>query len=214
LEEAPTVQSETRPEAAASPAPVPQRRPLPATAILSFVVGLVGVAAIASAAWVFTETRRDIGRLTTDIAQIKLSLELFGKQQATSPSADGETLTDLNNRLSLLEESWRTGSAAAPATLPPLEQSGSSDVAVTPTDGDCLPTGTRFMVASGDVYPVCGTPAKVEIGAVDNGYITLADGTVIAQGGTVGLPASQCMIAVVPSDGGSISGFAEVRVTC
>ena len=70
------------------------------------------------------------------------------------------------------------------------------------------------MVAAGDRYPVCGTGAMVEIGSVDDGFISLADGTVIAQGGNIVLPNSNCMIGVVPSDGGSISGFAEIRVTC
>jgi hypothetical protein len=219
LDEIPTIQSEPRardPIDAKPPAPTLR---LSGTTLLGFVAGLVGVAALAASAWVYSETQRDVDRLATDIAQIKLSLELFNRQQsnATLPSTpDTAALTELQNRISLLEENWRNGASvpAAPATLPPLASSGQADTAVVPSSGDCLPTGTRFMVAAGDVYPVCGTPAKVEIGAVDDGFLTLSDGTVIAQGATVGLPASQCMIAVVPSEGGAISGFAEIRVTC
>ena len=70
------------------------------------------------------------------------------------------------------------------------------------------------MVAAGDRYVVCGTSAVVEIGSVDDGFISLADGTVIAQGGNIGLPNSACMIGVVPMEGGAISGYAEIRVTC
>ena len=44
--------------------------------------------------------------------------------------------------------------------------------------------------------------------------LVLADGTVIAQGGNIALPNSACMIGVVPGEGGSISGFAEIKVTC
>lgn len=196
----------------------PSRRIQPAN-LLGLVAGLVGVAGIAASAWVYSETQRDIGRISTDIAQIKLSLELFGKQHATTAPPPAATpdpaLADLANRLSALEENWRSGAtaAAAPAALPPITDTAATG-AVVPQGGDCLPTGTRFMVAAGDVYPVCGTPAKVEIGAVDDGFITLADGTVIAQGGTIGLPASQCMIGVVPADGGAVSGFAEIKVTC
>lgn len=186
--------------------------------VLSFVVGLVGVAALFATGWVYTETQRDIARLSTDIAQIKLSLELFGRQErANGPTAtpDNAGLQDLSNRLAILEESWRSGAAnAQPSTLPALPGETTAPAATTASDGDCLPTGTRFMVAAGDRYTVCGTTGTVEIGAVDNGFISLADGTVIAQGGNIGLPGTQCMIGVLPSEGGAISGFAEIRVTC
>lgn len=222
MEDTPIVQSEPRAEDEAVKAPIKAKRArLPLTSVLSFVVGLVGVAAIGASAWTYADTRRDIARLSTDIAQIKLSLALYGQQQAGQPTAaatpapDDTALTDLANRVGILEESWRSGAATAPATLPPLPN-GENQTAGTPipTDGDCLPTGTRFMVAAGDSYPVCGSTGKVEIGAIDNGFITLADGTVIAQGGTVGLPNTRCMIGVLPSDGGTLSGFAEIRVTC
>lgn len=216
MEEIPTIQSEPRRSALEREPAAPARR-LAGPTLLGFVAGLVGVAALGASAWVYTETQRDVGRLATDIAQIKLSLELFNRQHsnAQAPTAsDAAALTELSNRIGLLEENWRSGAINAQSTLPPLSPSGTAGVAPVPTDGDCLPTGTRFMVAAGDVYPVCGTTAKVEIGGVDNGFITLSDGTVIAQGATVGLPASQCMIAVVPSEGGAISGFAEIRLTC
>jgi hypothetical protein len=188
----------------------PPRRRLPLAQILSFVVGLVGIAALGASAWVYNETQRDIVRLSTDIAQLRLSLELFGRQQGTPSGTDNASLADLANRLAILEESWR--SAPAPtASLPAVPAPAATASA---DGGDCLPTGTRFMVAVGDRYPVCGTGAVVEIGAVDDGFIALADGTIIAQGGSIALPNSACMIGVVPSDGGSISGFAEIRVTC
>ena len=198
------VQGERRQQAAA-----PRHR-LPLANILSFVVGLVGIAALAATAFVYNDTQREIVRLSTDIAQLRVSLELFGRQQGTPSGTDNAALTDLANRLAILEESWRSTPAAA-TTLPATPAAAP---AATAAGGDCLPTGTRFMVSAGDRYPVCGTGAVVEIGAVDNGFISLADGTVIAQGGSIALPNSACMIGVVPSDGGSISGFAEIRVTC
>src|SRR5690606_34101701 len=98
----------------------------------------------------------------------------------------------------------------APAELPPLPVAGDS----APASGDCLPTGTRFLVSSGDSYPVCGTSGVVAIGAVDNGFIALADGTVIAAGGTIGLPDTNCMIGVVSAGEDGMTGFAEIRVSC
>ena len=191
--------------------PVPaQRRRLPLANILSVVVGLVAIAAIGASAFVYSETQREIARLSTDIAQLRVSLELFGRQQGTPSGTDNASLTDLANRLAILEEGWRNAPAPAPAAVLPAVPAAAAPAA----DGDCLPTGTRFMVAAGDRYPVCGTGAVVEIGSVDDGFISLADGTVIAQGGNIVLPGSTCMIGVVPSEGGSISGFAEIRVTC
>ncbi|MDB5472901.1 MAG: hypothetical protein JWP99_204 [Devosia sp.] len=187
--------------------------------MLSFVAGLVGVVAIGAAAWVYGETQREVAGVADALAEIRLSLEqLEGQAGGTADASASDSLLDLSNRLALLEQSWRSslfgpGETPVPA-VPAQAFAPPTATATQPTSGDCLPTGTRFMVAAGDSYPVCGTPALVEIGAVDNGFITLADGTVIAQGGTVGLPNSQCMVAVVPSDGGSLSGFAEIRVTC
>jgi len=193
----------------------PPRRRLPLTTILSVVVGLVGVAALGASAWVYAETRREIVRLSTDIAQLRVSLELYGRQQGM-PAGETTDLSDLANRLAILEQNWRdqpsgeTTGALPPLPPPEASGQGTDDVA----SGDCLPTGTRFMVAAGDLYPVCGTGAVVEIGSVDDGFISLGDGTVIAQGGTIALPDSACMIGVLPAEGAAVSGFAEIRVTC
>ena len=205
MEPTPPVQSEARPQ------PAPPRRRLPLTNGIGLVAGLVGLAALGASAWVYGETQRDIMRLSTDIAQLRLSLELYGRQQGEPAEADAAGLADLEDRLAILEDSWANAPAAAP-DLPDLPAAPA--VAATANSGDCLPPGTRFMVSAGDRYPVCGTGAVVEIGGVDNGFISLADGTVIAQGGNIALPNSACMIGVVPSDGGVITGFAEIRVTC
>jgi hypothetical protein len=214
LEETPAVQSESKSVGDAAP---PQVRRLPLGNILSFVVGLVGVAALAATGWVYTETQRDVVRISTDIAQIRLSLELYGRQQpAAAAAATGdEELLDLSNRLAILEQSWRgAASGQTPATLPPLPGEGEPATDTAASGGDCLPPGTRFMVTAGDNYAVCGTTGSVQISSVDNGFLTLGDGTVIAQGGTIGLPGTQCMIGMLPSDGGAISGFAEIRIVC
>jgi hypothetical protein len=207
LEETPKVdvQGETR-------SPEPSKRRGPAmSSVLSFVVGLVGIAALGASAWVYSETQREVMRLSTDIAQLRVSLELFGLQQAAPATADTAGLQDLTNRLAILEENWRSAPAAAPApTLP--------EVAAAPAGNanldDCLPTGTRFLVGAGDSYPICGTEASISVGSVDNGFLTLGDGTVIAAGGNIGLPGSQCMIAVVSAGQDGMTGFGEIRVTC
>lgn len=217
LEEPPTVQSE--PKTGIDARPERTRRPLPLSNILSFVVGLVGIAALGATAWLYTETQREIVRLSTDIAQIRLSLELYGQRQpvAAAATTGGESLLDLSNRLAILEQSWRGTASATPAATPsalPALPGEAAPAGAVATGGDCLPPGTRFMVSAGDSYPVCGTAGSVDIAGVDDGFITLGDGTVIAQGGTVGLPGTQCMVGLMPSDGGGISGYAEIRVVC
>lgn len=195
------------------PAPEAGRSRMPLANLLSFVVGLVGIASLGASAWVYSDTQREIVRLSTDMAQLRLSMELFGRQQGTPSGTDSAALTDLGNRLAILEESWRNGPAAVP-TPTPIAAPAAAPAAAAAEGGDCLPSGTRFMVAAGDRYPVCGTGAVVEIGSVDDGFISLADGTVIAQGGNIALPGSACMIGLVPSDGAAISGYAEIKVTC
>lgn len=222
LEETPAIQSETRttPEPSMGAAPARRVRRLPLANILSLVVGLVGVAAIGAAAWVYSETQRDIARISADIAQIRVSLELYGQSSpASGAAAEGSgSLLDLTNRIAILEQHWRgsiftPGEASAGATTP---APGFTPPAAPPvaSTGDCLPTGTRFLVTAGDSYPVCGVAANVEIGAVDNGFLSLADGTIIASGGNIGLPGTGCMIGVVSAGEDGMTGFAEIRVTC
>ena len=212
------VKAEPQPEPAPPPEPLPPE-PLPRerslwSDALSLVVGLLGIAAIGASAWVYSHTQRDILRISTEIAQIRLSLELFNRQQGTDPATGATTpadsLTDLANRVAILEQSWRGNGTGAPAAT--------SDLAGTtaPTDagGDCMPTGTRFLVTAGDRYPICGTPAVLEVLSVANGYISLLDGTVIAAGGTSPLPGTQCMLGVVSAGTEDMSEFAEIRATC
>lgn len=193
--------------------PGPARRSLPWSTLLSVVVGLVGVSALVASAWVYGETRRDVARISSDIAQLRVSLELFGRQQGTPSATDGASLTDLANRLAILESNWRTA-PATPQTVLPQALATAPTTAPAATDGDCLPTGTRFLVMAGDSYPVCGVAGTVAIGAVDNGFMTLGDGTVIAAGGNIGLPGTQCMIGVVSAGQQDMAAFAEIRVTC
>ncbi|WEK04635.1 MAG: hypothetical protein P0Y65_21070 [Candidatus Devosia phytovorans] len=190
-----------------------ERRGPSGAVLLSFVVGLVAAASLGTSAWVYRDTQRQIAAVATDIAQFRLSLELFGRQQGAAAPADTAKLADLTNRLDILEENWRNAPTAA---LPPTPEATSQTVivpdAAAAAAGDCLPTGTRFMVTRGDVYPVCGATGTVEISGVDSGFVTLADGTVIAAGGNIALPGSRCMIGVVTAD--AASGYAEVRLTC
>lgn len=201
------------------PPVLPRRNRLGGQALLSFVAGLVAVGAIAAAAWVYADTQRDLRRLSTEMAQIRVSLELFNQQLATPGTAAapaGDALLDLGNRLAILEESWRNQSAAAPApgTLPPLPGSAAAPAAAAASGDDCMPPGTRFLVTGGDNYPICGSGAEVNISAVEAGYVALADGTTIPNGGNALLRGTTCTVAVVSSGADGMTGYAELRVSC
>ena len=192
----------------------PVRGRMPLSSVLSFVVGLVSVAALGASVWVYSESQRDVVRLSTDIAQLRLSLELYSRQQRMPSTTDKASLTDLSNRLSSIEESWRNAPQAATALPETPATSATSAANGAAAAGDCMPPGTRFLVAAGDSYAICGFDGTVEIGGVDNGFMSLADGTVIAAGGNIPLPNSACMIGLVSSGEGGMTGFAEIRVTC
>ncbi|HTN60344.1 MAG TPA: hypothetical protein VL147_02170 [Devosia sp.] len=186
--------------------PRPARR---SGATLTFVVGLVAVAAIAISAWVYTQTQRDLNRVATDIAQIRLSLQLFGQQRPGDiavPASD--TLQDLSNRIGILEQDWRSQSAGAAA------QPAATAAATTGPQTDCIPQGTRFLVASGDSYAICGTPAVVAVTEVAASYVSFTDGTIITAGGNAILTGTQCTLAVVSSGADGMTGYAELRVGC
>lgn len=182
----------------------------------TFFVGLLAVGAIAASAWVYTQTQRDIRQVASEIAQIKLSLELFGRQNAAAGTgADAEALQDLQNRLAILEQSWRSAATPPPAattTLPEIPDQPANQTAGPMTD--CIPTGTRFLVTAGDVYPVCGTQGVVEVISVGASEVTFGDGTAIALGGSAILPGTNCTVAVLTANADDLSGYSELRVNC
>ncbi|MDB5531472.1 MAG: hypothetical protein JWR51_4575 [Devosia sp.] len=180
-----------------------------------FAVGLVAVAAIAASAWVYADTQRDLNRVATDIAQIRISLQLFGQQQRPDDIAvpASDTLQDLSNRLAILEQNWRgqapaSGTAALPAATP------GATTASTGPETDCIPQGKRFLVANGDSYPICGTTAVVAVTEVAATYVSFTDGTIITAGGNAILKGTQCTLAVVSSGADGMTGYAELRVGC
>lgn len=200
-------------ESKAAPAVQPRapRRPSGWNNILAFTVGIVGVAAIAATAFTYADTRREIVRLSTDLAQLRLTLDLLRQGMPTSAGVPGDAaaMADLENRLALLEKNWRTAPAAAAAPVAAAETP-------TPTAdaGDCLPTATRFLVSAGDTWPICNSPAVVDVASVEPGYLTLLDGSVVAAGGNFPLLGSTCMLGVLSAGTAELSNYAEIRVTC
>jgi hypothetical protein len=202
----------------------PNRKRRGRAAVVFGVLGAaVGLGALATSLWVYSQTQRDILRLSNEFAQFRLSLTLLQQQgiapadlaATATPSADHSAeLTALGNRLAILEENWRNAPASLPAVALPTPEAPANPAANAGASGDCLPTGTRFLVAVGDSYPVCGTTVTVSISSVQPGFLSLGDGTVIASGGTIPLVGSSCMITAVSAGEEGMTEFGEVRVTC
>jgi hypothetical protein len=182
------------------------------------VAALVGLASLATSVWVYSEMQREMLRISTEMAQLRLSLDLYAQRSGAAPvssaaaPADSSALADLQNRLSILEQNWRGGAAGTQpsAALPAI---GGPTVSAE-SDGDCLPSGMRLLVAAGDTYPICGTDAVIEVMNVSDGYISLTDGTTVPSGGTAPLSGTACLIAVTSGGDESVTGFAEIRVSC
>lgn len=172
---------------------------------------LAGLGAAGLVAWSAASTDREIFRLSTELAQLRVSLDLYAQSTSGAGSLNSEALADLGTRLDTLEQNALTAAAPAPTqatTLPPIAPS------TTASGEDCLPAGMRLLVAMGDSYAVCGQTAVVDVAMVDNGYITLSDGTTIPSGGTLPLPNSDCTIGVTSSGDEGLTGYAEIRVSC
>jgi hypothetical protein len=174
-------------------------------AVLSILFGL---GAIVASAWVYSEAQRDLRQLASDVAQLRVSLELFARQQTEAPDA-GEVYA----RLMEIEQSVREAIASIPETtapaMPPLGLGPSAQ-----SDGDCLPPGTRFLVTTGDRYPVCGTQGVVEILSVGALDIALGDGSAVAIGGSTTLANTSCTVSVLSANADGMSGYGEIRVNC
>lgn len=192
-------------------------RRLRASTLIGATAALVGVASLAVSAWVYSETHREVLRLARDVAQLRISLDLYAQRSGAAPSAvtsGGSTaeLAELANRLAILEQNWRDGAGApaAQTSLPAITGDGAPPA----ESGDCLPPGMRILVAAGDSYPICGTPGSVTIGAVDNGYVTLSDGNTVPSGGSFPLVGTNCMLGVTSGGDEGLTGYAEIRVSC
>lgn len=205
-----------------APEPVKQKRAPIFGRLLIFVVGLVAILAIAATAWIYTDTKREILRLSTDIAQLRLSLDLYSRQQPGSASAasgaataPSDELLNLQNRLAILENNWRTQTPTNGATsaLPALPATAAPASTVA-SGADCMPPGTRFLVTTGDSYPICGTSGVVNVGAVGTTDVSLTDGTIIVAGTNAPLSGTTCTLSLMSANADGMTGYAELRASC
>jgi uncharacterized coiled-coil protein SlyX len=155
------------------------------------VPGVFVLAAIAGSAWLYSETRDTQQEAASEIAQLKLSLELYGRQytaSATSMSELNATLKGLESRLAGLEENLAALSAAPGGSVDALTQRlsaledtqieefveetvvpeprPSSQARTAENRTDCVSQNSPFLVAAGDIFPICGTSGWVAVADV------------------------------------------------
>lgn len=182
----------------------PPHRPSKWPLILGFLGFVSGLAGLGAAAWIYTQGQAETRRIASEIAQLRVSLDLYARNgNALESGANG--LEDLENRLTALERMADVGATPAPAASPAPAATANED---------CLPPGMRILVAEGDSYPICEQSAVVNVAQVANGYVVLLDGTTIASGGSILLAGTPCTIGVTSGGDEGLTGYAEIRVTC
>jgi hypothetical protein len=94
----------------AIPTPLPVARPSRAPLVLGGLGAILGLAALGVAGWSYLDGQREVLRLASEVAQLRVSLDLYarGSEPAEAvPAIDDTALTDLSERLSSLEQTVR-----------------------------------------------------------------------------------------------------------
>lgn len=193
--------------------PPPRTPKLPIALSVASIIVAIGVAG--AAATLHIANQNELMRLSTELAQLRVSLDLYAR--GSNASAGSQQISDLAERLAALEERQTSAPApvsALPALPAPQIPPTSAPAANASASDDCLPAGMRLLVTTGDSYPICGQSAAIDVSLVDSGYITLVDGTIVPSGVAVPLPNSTCTISVTSSGDEGLTGYAEIRVTC
>jgi hypothetical protein len=192
--------------------------------IRKLATGLFAISAIAAAAWLYAEEQIDQQKLGAEITQLKLSLQLYGRQYtatATSMTDVNTTLEALEERLASLEKTLARDGVAAPAA-----SESAVDAAVLPvpapkphaqtsgTRTDCVSQNSPFLVAAGDIFPVCGTSGWVAVTEVGEQRISFANGNAAYVGRSIPLDGTPCTLTVRSANAAWLAGYGEVQVSC
>jgi len=194
--------------------------------VLAIVLGLV---AIAGSYGLWSDYRGEFRRMSSELAEMKVSLQLLNQRAAApasaaaaaaAPASDSQAdqIADLKNRIAILENVWRNppaGGVNGQGSVPLSDTANATGGGTPPGGGpttDCIPLGTRFLLTPNDTYAVCQTKESLTLLTAGNGTALLQDLGTLAEGGIAKLGATNCRVSLlsVITDG----GFAEVRVTC
>ena len=195
--------------------------------VVPVLAALVGLVALAGAVLVQTTADARHERLTTELADLRLAVDLLTQRtdllaSARAPEAvaeDGtaEALLGLQARIDALESELASRPAVAVAST---DTTGAFSVNADgtaaeidpswPTE-DCIPLGTRFIASTGDSLAICQTPVVVKVSAITDDTVMVEDAGVINETAFKPIPGTNCRLTVLSADA---EGFAELRVAC
>jgi hypothetical protein len=184
--------------------------------IIPFLAALVGLVALAGAVVVQTNVTAQNDSIRGEIAQTRRALDLVVQRNEnlstrldTEQVDDGiaEALLALQDRMNRLEEAASAPPSMTPATTSAADRPIDPDL---PTV-DCIPQGTRFMVTTGDGFPVCQSRVVITASAITAEMVALDNGVTLVSGTPSPLPGGTCTASLISTDA---AGFAELRVDC
>lgn len=208
-------------------------------ALLTAVFAALILSISATLAWFYTETRNAREKSMSEMAQLKLSIELYGRQYTASATSLAElnaTLKGLETRLADLEDSLSAMSTASKTTSSANQAASSEPETAEPEDvveqaaipqpgpspqpaaaassSDCVSRNSQFLVAAGDIFLVCGTSSWIAVADVGAQRIAFADGRSAYVGRSVPLEGTNCTVMVRSANAAWLAGFGELEINC
>ena len=196
--------------------------------LIPFLAAVVGLVALAGAVAVQMTADARTERMAEELGMLRVDLDALAQRAneieaaaatGQAPAGDDGTIDAmlaLQDRMNRLEEEW----ASAPQPTPATASAGAFSPNVGgpaavidpswPTD-NCIPMGTRFMVATGDEIAICQSPVVVKVSAITADNVMVDGPGVITETAFKPIPGSNCMLTVLSADE---AGFAEMRVAC
>lgn len=191
--------------------------------LIPFLAALVGLVALAGSVVVQANVTAQTQAVRAEIAATRQAMDMVVQRtenlstrldSAGEPANDGtaEALLALQDRMVKLEEAAKAAPLGTPDPLVP----GDAAAAQRPIDpdlptDDCIPQGTRFMVATGDGFPICQSRVVIEAAAISAEMVALDNGVTLVPGTPSPLPGGECTASLLNTDA---AGFAELRVDC
>lgn len=188
--------------------------------LIPFLAALVGLVALAASVVVQTNVTRQNEAIRADILAARQAMDVIVQRTENlsvrldadqDPADDGiaDALLALQDRIAKLEAAAEAAPLAAPAPL----STGAANRPIDPNlpTTDCIPQGTRFMVTTGDDFPICQSRIVVTAAAITGEMVALDNGVTLVPGTPSPLPGGQCTASLITTDE---AGFAELRVDC
>ncbi len=192
----------------------PDRRLVLTDRIIPFLAALVGLVALAAAVVVHQQSLSQDQMLGEEMARLRQEIVVLNQRNEalstridqTGDDSAGQALLALQERIEQLE------AAGAPLAAPaPLEVGQPAAIDPNLPSEDCIPQGTRFMVALGDSFPICQSEVVVTASAISAELVALDNGVSLVAGTLAPLPGGACTASLLSADN---AGFAELRVDC